>query len=65
MAKALIGYIHSELRTAHHLTAENSGMSARVQELEELVLALKNENDSLVSAHTDLLETSIQEMQPA
>jgi hypothetical protein len=65
MAKALIGYMHSDLRTPHHLIAENARLRARVQELEELVLALKSENDGLVAAHTELLESSIQEMQPA
>jgi hypothetical protein len=65
MAKALIGYMHSDLRTPHHLIAENARLRARVQELEQLVLQLKSENDSLVATHTELLETSIQEMQPA
>lgn len=65
MAKALIGYMHSDLRTPHHLLAENARLRARVQELEQLVLNLKTENDSLVTAHADLLESSIQEMQPA
>jgi hypothetical protein len=65
MAKALIGYMNSDLRTPHHLIAENARLRARVQELEQLVLTLKGENDTLVAAHTELLETSIQEMQPA
>jgi hypothetical protein len=65
MAKALIGYMHSDLRTPHHLVAENARLRARVQELEKLVLSLKSENDGLVAAHTELLESSIQEMQPA
>jgi hypothetical protein len=65
MAKALIGYMHSDLRTPHHLIAENARLRARVKELEELVLQLKSENDTLVATHTELLETSIQEMQPA
>jgi hypothetical protein len=65
MAKALIGYMHSDLRTPHHLVAENARLRARVQELEELVLSLKSENDTLVAAHTELMESSIQEMQPA
>jgi hypothetical protein len=65
MAKALIGYMHSDLRTPHHLLAENARLRARVQELEQLVLSLKGENDTLVAAHAELLETSIQEMQPA
>jgi hypothetical protein len=65
MAKALIGYMHSDLRTPHHLIAENARLRARVQELEQLVLTLKSENDSLVAAHATLLESSMQEMQPA
>lgn len=65
MAKALIGYMHSDLRTPHHLLAENARLRARVQELEQLVLSLKNENDTLVAAHAELLESSIQDMQPA
>jgi hypothetical protein len=65
MAKALIGYMHSDLRTPHHLIAENARLRARVQELEQLVLSLKSENDTLVATHTELLESSIQEMQPA
>ena len=63
MAKALIGYLHSDLRTPHHLTAENARLRARVQELEQLVLTLKAENDSLAQAHADVLESEIQEMQ--
>jgi hypothetical protein len=65
MAKALIGYMNSDLRTPHHLIADNARLRARVQELEQLVLSLKSENDTLVAAHTELLESSIQEMQPA
>lgn len=65
MAKALLGYMQSDLRTPHHLLADNARLRARVQELEQLVLTLKTENDSLVSAHADLLESSIKEMQPA
>jgi hypothetical protein len=65
MAKALLGYMQSDLRMPHQLLAENARLRARVQELEQLVLTLKTENDSLVSAHADLLESSIKEMQPA
>jgi hypothetical protein len=65
MAKALIGYMNSDLRTPHHLIAENARLRARVQELEQLVLTLKSENDTLVSTHAELLESSIQQMQPA
>ena len=66
MAKALIGYMNSDLRTPAHLTAENARLRARVRDLEKLVLSLKQENESLVEAHAaDLLEPSMQEMQPA
>jgi hypothetical protein len=65
MAKALIGYMNSDLRTPHHLIAENARLRARVQDLEQLVLTLQSENDTLVSAHAELLESSIQQMQPA
>jgi hypothetical protein len=66
MAKALIGYLDSDLRTPAHLSVENARLRARVRDLEELVLSLKQENDSLVQAHAaDLLDTSMQEMQPA
>lgn len=64
MAKALIGYLPSDARTPHHLTAENARLRARVRELEDLVTSLKAENDALVSAHTSLLENTMQEMQP-
>ena len=66
MAKALIGYMNSDPRTPAHLTAENARLRARVRELEDLVLSLKQENDQLVAAHAaDLLDPSVQEMQPA
>ena len=64
MAKALIGYMSSDLRTPAHLTAENARLRARVRELEDLVLSLKTENDALVEAHTADLDSSMQEMQP-
>jgi hypothetical protein len=68
MAKALIGYMNSDLRDPR-LTAENTRLRARVNELETLVLRLSEENDRLVSARAEelLVETSprMQEMQPA
>jgi len=70
MAKALIGYLNSDLRTAQ-LAAENNRLRARVGELEALVLRLSEENDKLVAAHAaDLLDVETapslrQEMQPA
>ena len=65
MAKALIGYMHSDLRTPHHLVVENARLRARVQELEDLVLRLKQENDTLVGQAAERVESSMQEMQPA
>ena len=68
MAKALIGYMNSDLRDPR-LTAENSRLRARVGELEALVLRLSEENDKLVAARAEelLVETAprMQEMQPA
>ncbi len=68
MAKALIGYMNSDLREPR-LTAENSRLRARVRELEALVLRLSEENDKLVAARAEelLVETAprMQEMQPA
>lgn len=70
MAKALIGHLDSDLRTAQ-LAAENHRLRARVGELEALVLRLSEENDKLVAARAaDLLDARTapslrQEMQPA
>jgi cell division protein FtsB len=49
MAKALIGYLNSDLRDPR-LAAENTRLRARVAELEALVLRLSEENDRLVAA---------------
>jgi hypothetical protein len=68
MAKALIGYLNSDLRTPAHLSVENSRLRARVAELEDLVLRLSQENDALAAAQTatlDLESRAMQEMQPA
>ena len=68
MAKALIGYLNSDLRTSA-LTAETARLRARVSELEALVLRLSEENEELAAAHAAaLLEveaSQLQEMQPA
>ncbi|MDN4160593.1 hypothetical protein [Nocardioides abyssi] len=67
MAKALIGYLDSDLRDPR-LTADNARLRARVRELEALVLRLSEENDRLVAASAaDILdrESGLQEMQPA
>ncbi|WP_395658370.1 hypothetical protein [Nocardioides sp.] len=69
MAKALIGYMNSDLRTPARLTAENARLRARVGELEALVLRLSEENDQLAAAQAatllDLETATMQEMQPA
>ena len=66
MAKALIGYLSSDLRDPR-IAADNARLRQRVAELESLVVSLSEENDRLVAAHSlELLDTSpLQEMQPA
>jgi hypothetical protein len=67
MAKALIGYMNSDLRTPARLTAENDRLRTRVAELEALVLRLSQENDALAARATALLDLeseTMQEMQP-
>ena len=70
MAKALIGYLNSDLRTPAPIVVENARLRSRVAELERLVLRLSEENDRLVAARAaELLDvesrSSLQEMQPA
>ena len=68
MAKALIGYLDSDLRTPAHLSVENARLRSRVAELEALVLRLSQENDALAAAQTADLDRetrAMQEMQPA
>jgi hypothetical protein len=48
MAKALIGYMNSDLRDPR-LASDNARLRARVAELESLVLRLSEENDKLVA----------------
>ena len=68
MAKALIGYMNSDLRSPA-LAVENARLRARVGELEALAGRLSEENDRLAQARAAALlelETShLQEMQPA
>ncbi|GAA2147622.1 hypothetical protein GCM10009844_24910 [Nocardioides koreensis] len=67
MAKALIGYMNSDLRTPARLVAENDRLRTRVGELETLVRRLSEENDKLAAtqaAMLDLESASMQEMQP-
>ncbi|MEO5663125.1 MAG: hypothetical protein ABIR39_07565 [Nocardioides sp.] len=49
MAKALIGYLHSDQRIPARLGLENQRLRNRVSELETLVLRLKVENDRLIA----------------
>lgn len=66
MAKALIGYLNSDLRTPARLTADNARLRARVSELEDLVLRLKEENDALLASQAAaLLELETTAMVPA
>ena len=55
MAKALIGYMNSDLRIPARLSAENARLRARVAELEDLVLRLTQENDALAAAQAATL----------
>lgn len=68
MAKALIGYMSSDLRTPALLN-DNARLRARVSELETLVRRLSEENDRLTAAHAEALveieAAHLQEMQPA
>jgi len=66
MAKALIGYVNSDLRDPR-TAADNARLRQRVAELESLVLRLSEENDRLVASRAaDLLDSErLQEMQPA
>jgi hypothetical protein len=69
MAKALIGYMNSDLRTPARLVAENDRLRARVGELESLARRLSEENDRLAADHAAAMialeSASMQEMQPA
>lgn len=49
MAKALIGYLHSDQRIPARLGLENQRLRGRVAELETLVLRLQVENDRLIA----------------
>jgi hypothetical protein len=67
MAKALIGYMSSDLRTPARLTAENDRLRTRVHELESLVRRLSEENDRLAQTQAALLEldpSALAQMQP-
>ena len=67
MAKALIGYLNSDLRTPSHVSVENARLRRRVAELETLVLRLSEENDRLAAADRDAREAArvAEDLQPA
>ncbi|WP_372734337.1 hypothetical protein [Nocardioides sp.] len=64
MAKALIGYMNSDLRDPR-LSAENARLRARVGELEAIILRLSEENDRLIAAQAAELLVRDSELQPA
>jgi hypothetical protein len=68
MAKALIGYLDSDLRSPA-LASENARLRARVAELEALARRLSEENQRLAEAHAAALleieSSHLQQMQPA
>jgi len=63
MAKALIGYLNSDLRTSAALTAENRRLRTRVTDLETMILRLQAENDQLLAQQAATVLES--EMLPA
>ncbi len=63
MAKALIGYLNSDLRTSAALTSENRRLRTRVTDLETMVLRLQAENDQLLAQQAATVLES--EMLPA
>jgi cell shape-determining protein MreC len=68
MAKALIGYLNSDLQTTTRIANENRRLRERVVDLEAIVLRLQEENDRLTAAQAaallDITSGALQEMQP-
>ena len=65
MAKALIGYLSSDQRSAATLAAETRRLRTRVADLEALVLRLQAENDRLAAAVRDDSRVDVDDLQPA
>ena len=70
MAKALLGYMSSDLRSparliVERLTLENRRLRDRIAELETLVVRLEDENETLTTAQAAAILEPIEEMQPA
>ena len=67
MAKALMGYVRTDARSADRLAVENARLRRRVADLEELAARLSREvdalNEALVEATADELLTT--DLQPA
>jgi hypothetical protein len=66
MAKALLGYMSSDLRDpsrADRLAAEVRRLRDRIGDLEALVLRLQDENDRLTADRSTW--AALEEMQPA
>ncbi len=67
MAKALMGYVPSDARSADRLAIENARLRNRVADLEELAARLSQEidalNDALIEARASELLSS--DLQPA
>jgi hypothetical protein len=69
MAKALLGYMSSDLRDpsrplANRLAAENRQLRDRVLDLEALIVRLQDENDRLATTQENTW-ADLEEMQPA
>ncbi len=65
MAKALIGYMHSDPQAQIRLAAEKARLRARVSELEALTLRLAQENDALAAAAAGEVLDVRNDLQPA
>jgi hypothetical protein len=65
MAKALIGYMHSDPHVQVRLATENARLRARVAELEALTLKLAQENDALAAAAAGEVLDVQSDLQPA
>ena len=65
MAKALIGYLSSDQRSAATLAAQNRRLRTRVADLEALVLRLQAENDRLAAAVREDSRVDVDDLQPA
>jgi hypothetical protein len=64
MAKALLGHVNSDVRSASVLAVENHRLRRRVADLEALVLRLQADNDRLAAA-ARVGERTVEDLQPA